>query len=107
MAYTLFLLTKKNWQKIKQMRSNTLRLKFYFLKIICVLHSRYHPGVVWHIAGNGQGSGCFCFLFMGLYDWWWWGWEGVRVDVGEVFILAVGLGARLSLLGVLRFSDIC
>ena len=29
------------------------------------------------------------------------------MDIGGVFILAVGLGARLSLLGVLRFSDIC
>ena len=44
---------KKNWQKIKQMLSNTLRLNFYFLKIIHVLHSRYHPGVVWHIPGAG------------------------------------------------------
>ena len=98
---------KKNWQKIKQMLSNTLRLNFYFLKIIRVLHSRYHPGVVWHVPGNGQGSGCICFIFMGLCHWWWWGWEGGRVDIGGVFILAVGLGAGLSLLGVLRFSDIC
>ena len=56
---------KKNWQKIKQMLSNTLRLNFFFLKIICVLHSRYHPGVVWHIAGNGQGGGCL-FSFHGI-----------------------------------------
>ena len=32
-----------NWQKVKQILSNTLRLNFCFLKIILTLHQRYHP----------------------------------------------------------------
>ena len=30
-------------KKIKQMLSNTLRLNFFYLKIIVILHPRYHP----------------------------------------------------------------
>ena len=37
-----------NWQKIKQMLSNTLRLNFCYLKIIHILHPRYHPKIMGH-----------------------------------------------------------
>ena len=30
-----------NWQRIKQMLSNTLRLSFFYLKNIHILHPRY------------------------------------------------------------------
>ena len=33
-------------QKIKQKLSNTLGLNFCYLKIICFLHSQYHPKII-------------------------------------------------------------
>ena len=41
-------------KKIKQMLSNTLRLNFYYLKIIHILHPRYHPKTIGHILRNKQ-----------------------------------------------------
>ena len=35
-----------NWQKFKQMLSNTLRLNFCYLKIVHILHLRYHPKII-------------------------------------------------------------
>ena len=49
-----------NWQKIKQMVSNTLRLNFCYLKIIDILHSRYHPTIIGHILKNKQKNKCVC-----------------------------------------------
>ena len=43
-----------NWQKIKQMLSNTLRLKYCYLKIIHILHSHYHPKILGHALKNKQ-----------------------------------------------------
>ena len=34
------------------MRSNTLRLNFHYLKIIRILHLRYHPKVIGHTLKN-------------------------------------------------------
>ena len=36
-------------KKIKQLLNNTLRLNFCYLKIIYILHSRYHPKIKGHI----------------------------------------------------------
>ena len=47
-------------QKIKQMLSNTLRLKFYYLKIVPILHPRYHPKIIGHILKNKQKNKCVC-----------------------------------------------
>ena len=35
-----------NWQKIKQKLSNTPRLNFCYLKIICFLHPGNHPKII-------------------------------------------------------------
>ena len=43
-----------NWQNIKKMLSNTLRLKFSYLKIIQIPHPRYHPRIMGHILKNKQ-----------------------------------------------------
>ena len=40
--------------KIQQKLSNTLRLNFCYLKIICFLHPRYHPKVIGDILKNVQ-----------------------------------------------------
>ena len=45
-----------NWQKMKQMLSNILRLNFSYLKIIHIFHSRYHPKIIGHILKNKQKS---------------------------------------------------
>ena len=47
-------MTGWNWQKIKQMLSNTLRLNFCCLKIIHIFHPRYHPKII----GNKQKNKC-------------------------------------------------
>ena len=49
-----------NWQKIKQMLSNTPRLNFCYLKIIRILHQRYHAKAIGHILKNKQKSKCVC-----------------------------------------------
>ena len=48
-------------KKIKQMLSNTLRLNFYYLKIIHILHPCYHPKIIGHILKIKQKSKCVCF----------------------------------------------
>ena len=40
--------------KTKQMISNDLRLSFCYLKIIHILHPRYHPKIIVHILKNKQ-----------------------------------------------------
>ena len=42
------------------MLSNTLRLKFCYLKSIHILHPRYHPKIVGHILKNKQKSKWVC-----------------------------------------------
>ena len=43
------------------MLSNTLRLRFCYLKIIYILHQRYHPKVIGHILKSKQKNKCVCF----------------------------------------------
>ena len=40
--------------KIKQMLSNTLRLNFYYLEIIHILHPHYQPKVLGYIVNSKQ-----------------------------------------------------
>ena len=42
------------------MLSNTLRLNFYHLKIIHILHPRYHPKIIAHFLKNEQKSKYVC-----------------------------------------------
>ena len=42
------------------MLSNTLRLNFYYLKIVLILHPRYHPKIIGHILKNRQKKECLC-----------------------------------------------
>ena len=42
------------------MLSNTLRLNFCYLKIIQILHPRYHPKKMGHILKNKQKNKCVC-----------------------------------------------
>ena len=42
------------------MLSNTLRLNFYYLKIIHTLHPWYHPKIIGHILKNKQMNKYFC-----------------------------------------------
>ena len=42
------------------MLSNTLRLNFCYLKIIHILHLRYHPKLIVHILKNKQMKRCVC-----------------------------------------------
>ena len=39
-------------KKIKQMLSNTLKLNFWYLQIIHILHPRYNPKIKGHILKN-------------------------------------------------------
>ena len=42
-------------EKKKKLKvSNTLRLNIFYLKIIRILHPRYHPKVIGHILNNKQ-----------------------------------------------------
>ena len=43
------------------MLGNTLRLNFCYLKIIDILHARYHPKIIRHILKNKQKNKCVCF----------------------------------------------
>ena len=58
---------KMEKKKKKQKLSNTLRLKFCYLNIICFLHLSffihpcYHRNIIGHIVKNLQKSKCFCF----------------------------------------------
>ena len=47
-----------NWQNIKQMLSNTLNLSY--LKIIRILHPRYHPKIIEHILKNNPKNRSLC-----------------------------------------------
>ena len=47
-------------KKIKQILSNTLRLNFCYLKIIHILHPRYHPKIIGHILKNKQKDMNLC-----------------------------------------------
>ena len=49
-----------NWQKIKQMLNNTLKLNLCYLKTIHIVHQRYHPKEIWHILKNKQINKCVC-----------------------------------------------
>ena len=51
---------QRNWQKIKQTLSDTLRLNFCYMKIFHILHLRYHPKIVGHILKNTPKNKCFC-----------------------------------------------
>ena len=42
------------------MLSNTLRLNFYYFKIIHILHSSYHPKLIEHILKSKQKNKCVC-----------------------------------------------
>ena len=55
-----------NWQKIKQMLSNTLRLNFRYLGIIYILHPRYHPKVIEDILKKVQKASTP--VWIRLYD---------------------------------------
>ena len=58
---------KMEKKKKKQKLSNTLRLKFCYLNIICFLHLSffihpcYHRNIIGHIVKNLQKNKCFCF----------------------------------------------
>ena len=47
-------------KKVKQILSNTLRLNFWYLKIIRILHPRYHPKIIGHILNNSQKKKYVC-----------------------------------------------
>ena len=55
--YTLFLYATLgwNWQKIKQILSNNPSLNFCYLKIIHILHPRYHPHITLSPVSCGFG----------------------------------------------------
>ena len=50
-GYTLFLQATPDWncQEIKQILSKTLRLNICYLKIIHILHTRYHRKIIGYI----------------------------------------------------------
>ena len=47
-------------KKSRQMLSNTLRLNFCYLKIIHILHTRYHPWITGHILKAKQKNKYVC-----------------------------------------------
>ena len=47
-------------ERVQQKLSNSLRLKFCYLKIFCFPHPRYHPQIIGHILRNVQKM-CVCF----------------------------------------------
>ena len=50
-------------KKIEQTVSDTLRLNFCYLKIICFLPPRYHPKIKGHILKNVQKASLSIRLF--------------------------------------------
>ena len=46
----------RNWEKIKQMLSITLRLNFCYLKIIHILHPRHYPKMIGHIQKKAKNK---------------------------------------------------
>ena len=51
---------------------NTLRLNFCYLKIIHILHPRYHPKIIGHILKNKLKNNYVCVR---LYNWSSWKWR--------------------------------
>ena len=51
-----------NWQKIKQMLSNTLRLNFWQPNIVRIRHLRYHLTITGHFLKNKQKNKGVCIL---------------------------------------------
>ena len=49
-----------NWQKLKQMLSNTPRLNFCYFKIIHIFRQQYDPKIIEHIIKNKQKNKCAC-----------------------------------------------
>ena len=49
-----------DWQKIKQMLSNTLSLNFWHPKTIGILHPRYHLTIIRYILKNKQKNKHLC-----------------------------------------------
>ena len=47
-------------KKIKQMLGSPLRLNFCYLKIIRILHPRYHLKIIRHSLKNNQTNNCAC-----------------------------------------------
>ena len=47
-------------KKVKQVLDNTLRLKFWYLKILGILFPRYHPKIIEHILKNSQMNKYVC-----------------------------------------------
>ena len=73
--YTRFLYATPgwNWQKFKQMLTNTLSLNFYYLKIIRILQPCFHPKIIGHILNNKLKTRVS--VYMRLYDWSQWKWK--------------------------------
>ena len=68
-TYTFFFLYKQHFynqsqaeigKKIQKMQSNILRLNFCYLKIIHILHHRYHPKIIGHTLKNKRKNTCVC-----------------------------------------------
>ena len=91
----------KNWQKIKQMLSYTLRLNFCYLKIIHIPHTSHNPKTIRHILKNKQKNKC---LFSGdctINQWKWrWKWktdhEGIDTNTNVINIKNVSIWWCLS-----------
>ena len=49
-----------NWESVKQMLRNTLKLKFCYLKIIDILHPSYYLKIIGRILKNKQNNKCVC-----------------------------------------------
>ena len=47
-------------KKVKQILSNTLRLNFWYLKIIGILHPRYNPKIIGHVLKKSQKNKYVC-----------------------------------------------
>ena len=65
MNYTLFIsntFISNARLKLAKNQSNVVkqRLNFCFLKIIHILHPRYHPKIMGHILKNKQKNKCVC-----------------------------------------------
>ena len=52
--------SKEIKQKIKQMLRSTMRLNYCYLKIIHILHPRYHQKLIGHILKHKKENKCVC-----------------------------------------------
>ena len=59
-ARLLYATSGSNWQNIKQVLSNSLRLNLFYLKIIHILHPRYPPKIIGQILKNKQKNKYVC-----------------------------------------------